>query len=146
MKNVFAALLLVLTSSLASAGEPFQSPDALEDEVRACLMKNAKSSRCMEVVLAKRILPGNDQLVSVAAQMDQLLQKWLSNESIYALHLMRTKKSGDIYEKRTYMIEDTSGELMTFNLSMLKRLGKWYVLQFNLSSTSDRVNAVLQGD
>lgn len=146
MKNVFVVIVLVLTSPHAIGSEFFQSPDALEEEVRTCLMKNVKPPKCMESVLAKRILPGNDQLAPITVQMDQLLQQWLANESVYALHLMRSKKSGDIFEKRTYLIEDTSGGLMTFHLSMLKRLGKWYVLQFNISSTSDKVNAVLQGE
>jgi len=100
----------------------------------------------METVLGKRILPGNDQLASIAKQLDELLQKWLASESIYAIHPIRTKKSGDIYEKRTYMIEDTGGSLMVFNLTTLKRLGKWYVFQFNLSSTTSEVNSVLKGE
>ncbi len=146
MKNIIFVLIFTLSSTLALAGSPIQNPDALESDLKACLMKNKKASNCMETILGKSILPGNDQLASIAKQLDELLQKWLSKESIYAIHPLRIKKSGDIYEKRTYMIEDTSGSLMVFNVTTLKRLGKWYVFQFNLSSTSNEVNAALKGE
>ncbi len=146
MKKILFTLSVVFLSTFAYAGEPVHSPDALESELTACLMKNNKTQKCMETILGKRILPGNDQLVPIAKQLDELLQKWLSGESIYAIHPIRTKKSGDIYEKRTYMIEDTGGSLMVFNVTTLKRLGKWYVFQFNLSSTSSEVNSVLKGE
>ena len=146
MKSMIFVLIFTLSSSLALAGSSVQSPDALESDLKACLMKNKKASNCMETILGKSILPGNDQLVPIAKQLDELLQKWLSEESIYASHSLRIRKSGDIYEKRTYMIEDTSGSLMVFNVTTLKRLGKWYVFQFNLSSTSSEVNTALKGE
>jgi hypothetical protein len=146
MKHTILIFAAAFFPIVTYAGEAAQSPDAVENELRACLMKIEKPSSCMESVLAKKILPGNAQLASVASQMDVLLQKWLDKESIYAVHQIRTKKSGDIYESRAYFIEDTSGALMTFNLAMLKRLGKWYVLKFNLSSTDEKVNAQLIGE
>jgi hypothetical protein len=146
MKKIFFVLSIALLAFPAYASESFESPDALERELTACLMKNKKTPNCMETILGKRILPGNDQLVPIAKQLDDFLQKWLANESIYAIHPIRTKKSGDIYEKRTYMIEDTSGSLMVFNVATLKRLGKWYVLQFNLTSTSNEVSSTLKGE
>ena len=51
---------------------------------------------------------------------------------------------GDIYEKRVYVLEDTSGALMLLELAFLKRLGKWYVLKFNVNSKTEALEEVLK--
>jgi hypothetical protein len=146
MKMTLLLLSTIFLATSVYASEPLANPDALEGELTACLLKNKKTSNCMETIIGKRILPGNDQLVPIAKQMDELLQKWLAGKSVYAIHPIRTNKAGDIYEKRIYMIEDTSGALMVFDVATLKRLGKWYVIQFNLSSTSNEVMSALKGE
>jgi hypothetical protein len=138
------ALIVLSSCAAAQAAEPVKSADGLESDLSACLMKSAKDGKCMETILGKSILPGNDEMVTVAAQMDQLLGKWLGTDSVYAVHRLRSRQLGDIYEKRSYFIEDTTGSLMLLDLALLKRLGKWYVYQFNLTSKSDELTAAFK--
>lgn len=137
------ATTFFLASALAHAGEPIRSPDALEKELIKCLTHDTRSS-CMQGTIGKHILPGNEQLSSVVDQMDQLLIEWLDKESVYKVHRMHSYKTGDIYDERSYMIEDSSGAIMALKLSFLNRLGKWYVLKFNINSKSEAVTSVLE--
>lgn len=128
------------------AAESFASPEGLEAEVTACLLKKGAPPRCMERMLGKRILPGNEKMVPMTRQLDDLLEKWLGGDAVYAVHPLKVQKTGDLFEKRTSMIEDARGALMVFEWSALKRLGSWYVFQFNLSSTDGDVKAALKGE
>jgi hypothetical protein len=145
MKTV-AAMMLTLAAAPALAGEPVASPDALEREILPCVQKNAREGKCMENLLGKRVVPGFDNLLSVATQMDELLVKWLDKDTVYAIHPTGTRKVSDIFEKRAYLIEDSSGALMVFEIALLKRLGKWYVYSMNINSNSDKVEKVLEGE
>jgi hypothetical protein len=142
MKYLVAALLIAFPV-ITFAGEPVQDIDALVKEIESCLLKDAKAGHCMEKSLGGRILPGNDELAKVAAQMDELLVTWLQTDKVYALHPISRKPLGDIFERRVYVIEDTSGALMLFELAFLKRLGKWYVLKFNVNSKTDDLKSLL---
>lgn len=135
-----------LCAAPALAGEPFASPESLEAEVTACLLKKGPAPRCMERTLGKRILPGNEKMVPMTRQLDDLFEKWLAGDAVFAVHPLRAQKTGELFEKRTSMIEDTRGALMVFEWSALRRLGKWYVFQFNLSSTADDVKAALKAE
>lgn len=141
--NQLAAALLLLLTGIAAAGEPVQNLDSLEKEIESCLLKQAKTGKCMQNLLGGRILPGNDELASVAGQMDELMVKWLAEDTIYAMHPISRKPIGSIYEKRLYVLEDTSGALMMFELAFLKRLGKWYVLKFNVNSRTEALEKLL---
>jgi hypothetical protein len=140
---VLIALLMLATAGTASAGDPVPDLDVFEKDIQACLFKDAKTGNCMKTLLGPRILPGNDNLASVAGQLDDLLVKWLAEDKIYAMHVLGRRAVGGIYERRLYLLEDTSGALMLFELAFLKRLGKWYVLKFNLDSNSDAIKKAL---
>ena len=75
--------------------------------------------------------------------MDELLVTWLQADKVYALHPINRKPVGEISERRMYVIEDTSGALMLFEVAFLKRLGKWYVLKFNVNSKEQDLKKVL---
>jgi hypothetical protein len=139
-----AAALLISFTGIAAAGQPVQNLDALEKDIESCLLKEAKTAKCMESILGSRILPGNDELASVAGQMDQLVVKWLATDTVFAMHPISRKPVGGIYEKRVYVLEDTSGALMLLELAFLKRLGKWYVLKFNVNSKTEALEDLLK--
>ncbi len=69
-KSAGLTLLLLAAAMTCGAGEPVASPDSLEREILPCIIKEAKTSKCMETMLGKRVVPGFDNLVSVATQMD----------------------------------------------------------------------------
>ncbi len=142
MKSLVAALLISLPA-ITFAGEPVQNIDGLIKEIESCLLKDAKTGSCMEKSLGGRLLPGNDELAKVAQQMDELLVSWLQADKVYAVHPINRKPVGEIYERRMYVIEDTSGAFMLFEVAFLKRLGMWYVLKFNVNSKTDDLKKVL---
>jgi hypothetical protein len=146
MNKYILAISVAFFVTSVCAGEPFESPDALEKEMVACLMKKDKSLKCMETILGRRVIPGGDQLLPISKQLDSLLKEWLAGDSIYAVHPIRTKKSGEIYDKRIYIIEDTAGNLMAFNVTSIKKIGKWYIYQFDLSSKAEELSSVLKGE
>ncbi|TXI94618.1 MAG: hypothetical protein E6Q34_04420 [Burkholderiaceae bacterium] len=126
----------------AHAAESIDKLETLDKEIMSCFLANAKEMKCAETVLGPKILPGNQQLLSVSKQMDEIVVKWLGADKIYGVHPIRTAKAGEIFQKRTLLLEDSSGGLMVLNYSVLKRLGKWYVLSFNVNSNSDAIKAV----
>ena len=66
--RVAIALIVLSSCAAVQASEPVKSADGLESDLTACLMKSAKDGKCMETILGKSILPGNDEMVAVATQ------------------------------------------------------------------------------
>jgi hypothetical protein len=144
MKNIAVSCLLVFLSSLAIAGEPISSLDGFETEITNCILKLSKSSRCLSAATEKNVLPGYEKIMSVADQVDTILVQWLDKEKVFAVNPIDTAKTGDMFLKKTYLIEDTSGNLLLFNYSLLKRLGKWYIFSFKVNSNSDAIESALK--
>jgi hypothetical protein len=74
-----------------------------------------------------------------------MIKQWLDKETVFQVHPIATDKRGEIYEKRIYLIEDSSGNLMMLSITLLKRLGDWYVWKFQISSTQDTIESLLLG-
>lgn len=146
MKISIFSMLFLLFSAVACAGAPINNLNDFEAQVTGCLSKLSNTSRCAENILAKHIVPGSEaQLAPVAGQLDGFMEKWVDKQKIFAVHPIATKKAGDIYREKTYLLEDDMGNLMVFSYSVLRRLGKWYVFSFAINSNSDAVEAVLTG-
>ena len=146
MKRIICTALFCLLSSFAYAAEPIQDLDAFEVKVKSCLLKMTKDSRCFQSILLKQVVPGNEeQLLPSAKQLDEFSLKWLDKHQVFAIHPVATKKTGDIFQTNTYLIEDDTGALMIFTYSVIKRLGKWYVSYFSVNSTDEAVGALLKG-
>lgn len=143
MKPAIVAAVLFFSVNV-SAGEPIANPGLLDNKIVSCFLAKAKEVNCAERILSPRILPGNDQLIPIAKQIDELVNRWLSRDRIFAVHPIRTAKAGDVFRKTTFLLEDSSGNLMVFNYATLKRLGKWYVFSFNVNSNSEAIKAVFE--
>jgi hypothetical protein len=144
MRLLICALMHVVLASVAAA-ESVPNPDALEKELLACITDKVLNGKCAENYLGKRVLPGNEKLVTTAAQLDGMLKQWLATETIFKVHPISVDKRGGIFEKRVYLIEDSSGSLMMMNVSLLKRLDSWYVWKFEIGSTKEAIESVLLG-
>lgn len=138
--------LLSLFAPLVIAGEPIQDVGAFEIQFTDCMLKLSKDSRCMSKVAGKHVIPGGEkQILPVASQLDDFALKWLDKQKVFAVHPVSQKKTGDLFQVNTYLIEDDSGALMVFNYSIMKKLGKWYVSAIGLNSNSDTLDSVLKG-
>ncbi len=138
--------LMMQIAGVAVAAEHVPSIDGLEKDLRACLLEEAKTGNCMKTLLGSRVLPGNDELTGLTAKMDPLRVQWLEADNVYALHSIDRHTAGDLFEQRVYILEDTRGSLLLFEMAFLNRLGKWYVFKLNLDSNADSIRKVLYGE
>ena len=142
MKSLIALVLLV-AGGVAAAGEPIANLDSFEKELKTCLGKDAKKAKCIATILAPRTVPSDQTFQAGASQLDDLLQKWLADDAVFAVHDVDRRQWAGIIEKRMYLIEDTTGSLMLFTVTYRNMLGKWYVANCNLSSKPETLKELM---
>ncbi len=141
----YALVIFAMSFPLSSiAIEPIKSFDSLEKEYTSCLMKDAKKLKCTENILNGRMPPNPNQQEPLSVQLEQVLVKWLDKETVFAIHKIKTVTTGELFERRDYIIEDTSGSFMLAEISLIKRLDKWYIYEFNLSSKRSELESALE--
>lgn len=145
MKSLFV-LVLMLAGSVATAGEPIANLDSFEKELKTCLGKDIKKVKCIATILAPRTVPNDQTFHTGAAQLDDLLQKWLADDTVFAVHDLDRRQWAGIIDKRRYLIEDTTGSLMLFTVTYRNMLGKWYVANCNLSSKPESLDKMMGED
>ncbi len=143
MRPFVALGLLFLLAPVAWADQPLESVDAFEAGMTKCLASSSTPASCFEAQLGGHFPPGNERLNQIVSQAADLFQKWLGRDKVYAVHAVKVSKLGTYAERRVYLIEDTTGSLMMLDTSFVHRIGKWYVLKYNLTSTKDEVRTVL---
>jgi len=145
MKSLFV-LVLVLAGGVATAGESIANLDSFEKELKTCLGKDIKKVKCIATILAPRTVPNDQTFHTGAAQLDDLLQKWLADDTVFAVHDLDRRQWAGIIDKRRYLIEDTTGSLMLFTVTYRNMLGKWYVANCNLSSKPESLEKMMGED
>jgi hypothetical protein len=145
MKSLFALVLLV-AGGAASAGEPITNLESFEKELKTCLARDAKKVKCITTVLGPKTVPNDQTFQSGAPQLDDMLAKWLADDSVFAVHDVDRRQWAGIIDKRTYLIEDTTGSLMLFTVTYRNVLGKWYVSNCNLSSKPESLEKMMGED
>jgi hypothetical protein len=145
MKSLFALVLLV-TGGPATAGEPIANLESFEKELKTCLSRDVKKTRCIATVLAPRTVPNDQTFQAGAPQLDDMLAKWLADDTVFAVHDVDRRQWAGIIDKRAYLIEDTTGSLMMFTITYRNMLGKWYVANCNLSSKPESLEKMMGED
>jgi len=97
MRRVLA-LIAFLFPSWALAAEA-ASPEAVEQELRACLLDSNRNATCFQSTLAKYLPPKNEEVAKVATQIDELMKKWLASDKVFAVHSINPVKTGDLFER-----------------------------------------------
>lgn len=146
MGKSLITIAAVLLCSTSFAGEPIGNIEQFERDVTQCISNAPKTPGCFEAFANKNILPGNEKVIQATKQLDELFGRWLNKDKVFAIHPITVTSTGDLFQRRMYMIEDTSGNLMIFNYSIIKRLGKWYLFSFNINSNPDVVEATIKGE
>ena len=142
MKPGIALLALCLLTPIARA-DSLESPDAFEAALSKCLMTSTAPAACFEKHLGAKFPPGNEELATVVTQVAEFFKQWLAKDKVFAVHPVKTIRLGAYAERRIYLIEDTTGQIIMFDTSFVRRLGDWHVLKFNLTSKSEGIKAVL---
>ena len=138
---IFFTFLFLSVASVA--GEPIKDKDALENELINCLKGKPKEAKCITNVLGKNLLPRRKSAITVAAEMDEVIAKWLGKESVYSVHFIKSIKAGDITERRDYVIEDSAGNFMLMNVVTINHLGNIYIYKFHVSSLDEDLEEAL---
>ena len=145
MKSLFALVLLV-SGGIASAGGPIADLESFEKELTTCLLRDVKKTKCITSILAPRTVPNDQTFQAGASQLDDMFQKWLADDTVFAVHDVDRRQWAGIIDKRTYLIEDTTGALMLFTVTFRNVLGKWYVSNCNLSSKPEALEKLMGED
>lgn len=137
---VLAALALAVSTR---GDEPLQSADALEANIRSCLLKDKDAATCLERTLRGHFSPGNEKLNEMVAQVAGIFRKWLGEDKVFAVHAVKAKKLGEFYDERVYLVEDSTGNLIMLETGVVQKNGRSWLHRFNLSSQKERISAVL---
>lgn len=145
MKPVIPAALLCLAFApvASAASQPLESVDAFEAAITKCLATNPAPATCFETHMKGHFPPGNEAVDELVGQLRGLLLQWLDKDKVFAVHAVRATKLANYAERRVYLIEDTTGSIMMFDTTLVRRVGKWYVLRYNLTSKKDEIKSVL---
>jgi hypothetical protein len=139
---VLLALFLVAVP-VAAETQPLESVEAFELGLTKCLLANPSPATCFDAHMRGHFPRGNERLDEHVAQLRELFQRWLGKDKVYAVHVVMTTKLGTYADRRTYLIEDTSGSVMMLDATFVRSVGKWHLLKFNLTNQKDELRTVL---
>lgn len=146
MPRILFALAALMLAVSTRGDEPLRSADALEADIRTCLLKDKDAPTCLERTLQGHFSPGNEKVNGVVAQVAALFRKWLGDDKVFAVHAVKAKKLGEFYDERVYLVEDSSGSLIMLETCVVTKHGRPWLHRFNLSSQKERMSAVLGVD
>lgn len=148
MRNMAIGLLILAASQLGCTPETKTKSymDLLETELMECLSKVTKSSNCFEKTLGERIRGDDKEMQQQLPKADQMIASFISQNggAVFAYYPMKQIKGGAIYEERSYILETTANRYLAIDVSVFKRLGKFYVQGFNLSPSNERITALIK--
>jgi hypothetical protein len=143
MKRIFLFLIMISVSGVCFA-KPIDNVDRFQRTIEKCIKGNSPA-KCLTGHLQDHVPPRNEAMRQQLPKVAALLVQWLGNDTVYAIHPVKTQKVGDLVDIRYYAIEANAGGFMVMKVKYVKLRGKHYLLAFNLSSTSDAVDALLSG-
>ena len=140
------SILFVILLSVYNIGyaDPIMNINDFQKGIEKCVIGNSPG-KCLTSHLSNHVPPGNEAMKKQLTQVASLYNQWRGNDSIYAIHPVKSEKVGDLVDIRYYAIEANAGGFMVMKIKYIKLLGKRYLLTFNLSSTDDAIDALLSG-
>ena len=143
MNKYLFLVLAIFTCGNLQAGV-IKDVNEFQSEIEKCVTGKAPAE-CLNKLLAGTFPPGNEAMNAQIQQVTKILDQWLSSSSVYKIHLVKQTKVGDIADNRYYAVESSSGGFMVLEIQYVWLLGNPYLLTFNVSSTSDTIDALLSG-
>lgn len=138
----YLLFMAALTVSVATYAQPINDIEAFQSQVDKCI-KGVSPDACLNKLLPQHYPPGNEEMIKTIPQVTSLLVKWLGNDKVFAVHPIKNTKVGNLVERRIYAIEGYKGGFMVLDTSYIRLRGNLYLMKFNLSSTDEKVNAML---
>lgn len=137
------ATLIVLAASMTCYAEPIDNLNEFQGKIEKCL-KGGEPESCLNKLLSAHIPPGNENMEKSLSQVSSVFVKWLNGDKVYAVHPIKATKVGGLLERRIYAIEAQHGGFMVLDSSYLRIKGDLYLYSFNLSSTSEKIDAMFE--
>lgn len=94
-------------------------------------------------MIKKHLPEGNEAIMPVADQVEEIFFKWLATEKVANIYPVSRKEIGEFVILQAYIVEDTSASVLLFEMTYRKALGKWYVLNFNINSKQESIKSKL---
>ncbi|WP_137973996.1 hypothetical protein [Pseudomonas sp. F(2018)] len=130
-RKLLAGLSLGLFCHTIQAGEPIADLDKFEASYIACIEdEKAFADRCLTELFAKHSLPWEKP--ANLGKLEDALEKWMG--TVYKVHPITRKSSGEVFQKRWYLIENDAGKLMQLTVRFRTVKGQWYYLGINMTN------------
>lgn len=130
MSKMLAALGLALLAQTSWAGEPISDLQAFEASYISCV-KQKVANDCLTKILKPHVEPGAQDFKS--APVNEILHNWLS-DGLYEAHLIANQTTGDLFQRRRYLLENNAGNLLLMSVRLRKFKGQWYFSSMSVSN------------
>jgi hypothetical protein len=144
LRQLFLAFACLLATTTVRASEPIADMDALESLVLTCVQQLGKESKCFEMAARRHIVPGSeDAVLPLAIRLDAVFLEWLGEHRVYRIHPLSRHEASDLFERRDYVVEDSTGGLLMLRISALRKLGRLYLFDFSINSGRQEIARAL---
>lgn len=145
--NITVAIILCIAAiaSSAQALEPIASIAQFEGNLETCLKDKKEPITCVNTLIKKH----HEQGQSHAAQIENLtniIKQWMGNETVVALHLVKSTDFGSVIFRRVYLIEDSAGKLMMANITYQKTKGTLQLRDVQLTNQSESLDKLFENN
>jgi hypothetical protein len=137
-KHGLSLLVGIFLSAMAMASEPMpiKDKDAFEKQYIECFMSGLKDN-CFISTFSGHLSPlvkdGEDTLIKV--HNDTYLKNGISDFPILGVHPLDKTVRAEIFDGRTYLIENSKGNIWGLSVVFGRINGKWYLHSLYLSSS-----------
>ncbi|MES2820247.1 MAG: hypothetical protein V4812_14815 [Pseudomonadota bacterium] len=130
---------LALLSATAWASEPIGDLDQFEARYIACL-ESELANDCLDKTFKAHALPWSKS--SYPKEVTEFVSTWIGEDEVYKVHPIETKTVGVLFEKRRYLIERGTGDLMLFSVHFRSVKGQWFYVNLQFSNDAKTLAAV----
>lgn len=138
-------MCLATISSTANALEPIVSIPQFEKNMEACLKEDKAPIACLNTLLKKHHPQGESGATEIEG-LTNIVKQWLGNESVAALHLVKSIDFGKVIFRRIYLIEDSAGKLMIANITYEKTKGFLHLRDVQFTNKSESFDKLFENN
>lgn len=132
--KVFALGLLLISAafSTGSLAKDINDRDAFEKQYIKCF-KEQLDKGCFEEEFSGALdFRIKDQ--DVVSKINESFLVWMKGQKIYDIYKVESQKKAQIYDVRTYLIEQESGNIMGVAVGFIRVAGEWRIFEMQVSN------------
>ena len=146
-KNITAAIILYIAaiSNPAQALEPIASIAQFEGNLETCLKDKKEPITCVNTLIKKHHEQGQSHATQIE-NLTNIIKQWMGNETVVALHLVKSIDFGKVIFRRIYLIEDSAGKLMMANITYQKTKGTLQLRDVQFTNQSESLDKLFENN